>query len=101
MPRKATSVAEIDQILRVNGLLHEIGTIPSPCLEVITAGGKAILGQLLRAVAGNKQNAKGWSSYGTIELATECGKIEIHYLDIVSMQGAFVGTGEIFAERLQ
>ena len=94
MPRKATSVAEFDQILRVNALLHDIGAAPSPRLQVITASGKAILGQLLRAVAGNTQGPKGWSSYGTMELATERGKIEIDYLDIVSMEKARSSTQE-------
>ncbi len=88
MPRKASSVSEIDQILRVHALLHAVGVAPSPRLEVVTAGGTACLGQLLRAVVGNAQGAKGWSSYGSILLATERGKVEIDYLDIVSMQKA-------------
>jgi hypothetical protein len=88
MPRKASSVSEIDQILRVHSLLHDIGVAPSPRLEVVTAAGTARLGQLLRAVVGNTQSAKGWSSYGSILLATERGKVEIDYLDIVSMQKA-------------
>ena len=39
-------------------------------------------------MVGNTQSAKGWSSYGSILLATERGKVEIDYLDIVSMQKA-------------
>lgn len=88
MPRKASSVSEIDQILRVHTLLHDIGVVPSPRLEVVTAAGTGCLGQLLRAVVGNTQSAKGWSSYGSILLATERGKVEIDYLDIVSMRKA-------------
>ena len=76
---KATRVSEIDQILQVHALLHDIGVAPSP-------RGTVFLGQLLRAVVGNMQRAKGWSSYGTLEVATERGKVEIDYLDIVSMQ---------------
>ena len=88
MPRKATSGSEIDQILHVHSLLNDIGVAPSPRLEVVTAAGKAYLGQLLRAVVGNSQSAKGWSSYGSIVIATELGKVEIDYLDIVLMHTA-------------
>jgi hypothetical protein len=37
---------------------------------------------------GNSQSAKGWSSYGSIVIATELGKVEIDYLDIVLMHTA-------------
>lgn len=92
--RKASSVSEIDQILRVHALLHDIGVAPSPCLEVVTAGGTVRLGQLLHAVVGNMQSAKGWSTYGSILLATESGKVEIDYLDIVSMHKALPSAEE-------
>jgi hypothetical protein len=67
-------------------MLHLIGTNPSPRLVVTTANGKAFSGQLLRDVVGNKQTAKGWSSYGSMCLATQDGKVEIDYLDIVTVQ---------------
>ncbi len=85
MARKASSVSELEQIARVHGLLHEIGTTPAPVLDVTTANGKAFRGQLLRDLVGNKQSGKGWSSYGLITLATQDGTIEIDYLDIVSV----------------
>jgi hypothetical protein len=67
-------------------MLYAIGATPSPRLVVTTATGKAISGQLLRDEVGNKQTAKGWSSYGSIWLATQDGKVEIDYLDIVIVQ---------------
>jgi hypothetical protein len=88
MPRKATSVSEIDQILHVHSLLNDIGVAPSPRLEVVKAAGKAFLGQLLKAVVGNSQSAPCWSSYGSIVIATELGKVEIDYLGIVLMHTA-------------
>ena len=88
MPRKSTSVSEIDQILRVHSLLNGIGVVPSPRLEVVTAAGTAYLGQLLKAVVGNSPSAKGWSSYGSIVIATELGKVEIDYLDVVLLRKA-------------
>jgi hypothetical protein len=86
MPRKASSVEELDQLTHVHHLLCNLGTMPSPLLEVTTASGKTITGQLLRDVVGNQQGPRGWSSYGSILLSTERGKMEIDYLDIVSVQ---------------
>jgi hypothetical protein len=86
MPRKASSVSEIAQIGRVHALLNDIGVAPSPYVEVVTASGKSYTGQLLRAVVGNTPRVGGWSSYGAITLATERGKVEIDYLDIVTVQ---------------
>jgi hypothetical protein len=88
VPRKASSVSEIAQIVRVHDLLHQIGVAPSPLLEVTTAGGNTFVGQLLRAAVGNRQGAKGWSSYGAIMLATERGKVEIDYLDVATVEVA-------------
>ena len=88
MPRKASSVSELAQIGRVRGLLHEIGVTPTPNLEVITASGKTYVGQLLRDLIGNTPKVGGWNSYGVMTLATECGKIEIDYLDVVTVQKA-------------
>jgi hypothetical protein len=88
VPRKATSVSEIDQIVHVHGLLNDIGVVPSPRIEVVTAAGKTYLGHLLKAVAGNSQSAKGWSSYGLVTIGT-LGKVEVDYLDVVLMQKAF------------
>jgi hypothetical protein len=85
MARRASSVSELDQIARVQALLREIGTTPAPHLEITTANGNAFKGHLLRDTVGNKQTAKGWNSYGSICLATEVGKIEIDYLDIVTI----------------
>jgi hypothetical protein len=75
----------VTQIARVHGLLHGIGTTPAPLIEVTTVNGKTFRGQLLRDLVGNKQSAKGWSSYGSITLATQEGTVEIDYLDIVSV----------------
>lgn len=86
MPRKASSVSEIAQIERVRALLNEIGIAPSPYVEVVTASGKSHTGQLLRDLVGNTPKVGGWSSYGVITLATERGKVEIDYLDIVTVQ---------------
>jgi hypothetical protein len=72
--------------MRVHRLLIETKFAPSPLLEVIMANGKAIFGQLLRAVVGNTQNGSAWKSFGSMTLATEHGKIEIDYLDIVTLQ---------------
>jgi hypothetical protein len=86
MPRRASSVSEIDQIARVHDLLNEIGVVPSPFLEVVTAGGKSIAGQLLRVLTGNVQTRKGWNSFGSLTLATDRGRIEIDYLDVAIVQ---------------
>jgi hypothetical protein len=88
MPRKASSVSELAQIERVRALLHEIGVTPTPNLEVITASGKTYVGQLLRDLIGNTPKVGGWNSYGVMTLATERGKIEIDYLDVVTVQKA-------------
>ena len=76
----------MEQIVRVHGLLHSIGVCPSPLLEVITASGETFVGQLLRDIVGNTQSAKGWSCHGSITLTTERGKVEIDYLDVVTVQ---------------
>jgi len=86
MPRKARSVLEIDQVVRVCGLLNDIGIYPSPLIEVVTVSGKVFLGQLLRNVTGNAQTTRGWNCYGSITLATELGKVEIDYLDVVCLE---------------
>jgi hypothetical protein len=86
MPRKASSVSEIAQIERVRALLTGIGVTPSPLVEVVTASGKSYTGQLLRDLVGNTPKVGGWSSYGVITLATERGKVQIDYLDIVTVQ---------------
>jgi len=101
MPRKASSVSEIDQILRVHALLYAVGVAPSPRLEVVTAGGTACLGQILRAVVGNTQSAKGWK-FLRIDLAgnrTRQGRNRLsrHRVDAKSTS---ISTGKISAERL-
>jgi hypothetical protein len=94
MPRKASSVSELAQIERVRALLHEIGVTPTPNLEVITASGKTYVGQLLRDLIGNTPKVGGWNSYGVLTLATERGKIEIDYLDVVTVQKALQSKSE-------
>lgn len=86
MPRKASSVSEFAQIARVRALLHDIGVAPSPYLQVITASGRKYLGQLVRDVVGNTPKIGGWHAYGQITLSTEGGKVEIDYLDVVTLQ---------------
>lgn len=86
MPRKASSVSEFAQIARVRALLHDIGVAPSPYLQVITASGRKHLGQLVRDVVGNTPKIGGWHAYGQITLSTEGGKVEIDYLDVVTVQ---------------
>ena len=72
----------------------------APLVEVTTASGKS-LGKVLRDVVGNKQSATGWSSYGSLMLGTQHGKVEIDYLDIVSVRRAtsFVETKPAWLRR--
>jgi hypothetical protein len=95
VPRRASSVSEIDQIVRVHGLLANIGLWPSPLVEVVTASGKSVFGQLIRDVAGNAQTRKGWNCYGAIMLSTEQGKVEIDYLDVVTVEKSVPRTRDI------
>lgn len=88
MPRNATSPEEIAQVARVHDLLCKVGVVPSPELVVTLASGKALTGQLVRALVANKSPRKGsFRLYcGAITLATKDGKVEIDYLDIVGLQ---------------
>ena len=87
MPRKATSLAEFDQIDRVRTLLRGFRLHPSPDLQVTTAGQKTYTGQLVRDHVGNNGRKGGrWSYYGTVVLLTDNGEVEIDYLDIVLIE---------------
>lgn len=87
MPRKATSLAEFDQIDRVRKLLRGFRLHPSPDLRVTTAGRKTYTGQLVRDQVGSNARKGGrWAYYGAVVLLTDRGEVEIDYLDIVLIE---------------
>jgi hypothetical protein len=88
MPRRASSVSEIEQVVRVHGLLAEIGVCPPPLLQVLTVHGRSFLGRLMQDLTGSTRTRDGWSCFGSITLETERRKIEIDYLDVVTVERA-------------
>ena len=85
MARKATSVSELEQIERVRALLQDAGPIPSARLEVITAAGRRYVGHLLKAVMGSSPKIGGWDAFGRLTLGGDEGKVEIDFLDVVTV----------------
>jgi hypothetical protein len=86
MERRASSVSEMEQIVRVHRLLTDIGVCPSPYLRVVTASGKTFSGQLVKDLVGSVAKVDGWNCYGSITLSNESGMVDIDYLDIVTAE---------------
>jgi hypothetical protein len=88
MARQATSPEEIAQIARVRSLLSDVMLAP---LDVVVTrtNNKKIKGQLVRDLVVNRPGKEGARvCYGVVTLATNDGKVEIDYLDIVWIEGA-------------
>lgn len=84
MPRKATSPAEIEQIVRVRTLLRSFRLVPSADLHVMTTARKTCSGRLVRDHVGSSPTKRGDRAYyGAIVLHTKAGEVEIDYLDVV------------------
>ena len=84
MRRQATSALEIEQIQRVCGLVGG-GMSAGQMVVVTTADGQKRAGMLLSHKSGSRLTKRGKmpAHYGSIELATATGTVEINYLDIV------------------
>jgi hypothetical protein len=88
MPRKATSPLEIEQIQRVCALLGRIGVCPAPNLMISTADGRTHVGQFAWQKVGTRPGRRRTDNayYGSLQLRTADRRVEIDYLDIVTIQ---------------